>query len=77
MIYEVDISKKAQLQSMIDKAWQDFSEIAKAEEEDDYSDAMVSMERTEANGYAEGLSSAYRLIFGEGYIPQEITDGDA
>ena len=63
------------LEQMIDKAWQDFSEIAQAEEEDDYSDAMVSMERTEANGYAEGLSDAYRLIFGVGYIPQEIFNG--
>ena len=63
------------LEQMIDKAWQNFSEIAQAEEEDDYSDAMVSMERTEANGYAEGLSDAYRLIFGVGYIPQEIVNG--
>jgi hypothetical protein len=63
------------LEQMIDKAWQDFSEIAQAEEEDDYSDAMVSMERTEANGYAEGLSDAYQLIFGVGYIPQEIVNG--
>jgi hypothetical protein len=63
------------LEQMIDKAWQEFSEIAKAEEEDDYSDAMVSMERTEANGYAEGLSDAYQLIFGVGYIPQEIVNG--
>jgi hypothetical protein len=63
------------LEQMIDKAWQDFSEIAQAEEEDDYSDAMVSMERTEANGYAEGLSDAYKIIFGVGYIPQEIANG--
>jgi hypothetical protein len=77
MIHEVGISAKEQLQSMIDKAWQNFSEIAQAEEEDDYSDAMVSMERTEASGYAEGLSDAYYVFFGEGYIPQEISNGDA
>jgi hypothetical protein len=60
------------LEQMIDKAWQEFSEIAQAEEEDDYSDAMVSMERTEANGFAEGLQTAYALIFGKEYIVEEI-----
>ena len=34
------------LRDMIDDAWKDFSEIAKEEEEGDYSDAMLSMERT-------------------------------
>jgi len=60
------------LEQMIDKAWQEFSEIAQAEEEDDYSDAMVSMERTEANGFAEGLQTAYAIIFGKEYLVEEI-----
>lgn len=60
------------LEQMIDKAWQEFSEIARAEEEDGYSDAMVSMERTEANGYAEGLQTAYAVIFGKEYLVEEI-----
>mgnify|MGYP000129542728 FL=1 len=60
------------LEQMIDKAWKDFSEIAQAEEEDDYSDAMVSMERTEANGYVEGLQTAYAVIFGKEYLVEEI-----
>ena len=55
------------LEQMIDKATLDFLEIAKAEEDDDYGDAMVSMERTEANGYADGLSAAYHLIFNKEY----------
>jgi hypothetical protein len=58
------------LKQMIDKAWEEFSIIAQEEEEDDYSDAMVSMERTHAEGYAEGLSSAYSLIFNEEYLPE-------
>jgi hypothetical protein len=67
-----EIAKQEKLKSMIDKAWQDFSEIAEAEEADGYSDAMVSMERTEANGYAEGLSHAYYVFYGEEYpLPQE------
>ena len=70
MIHEVEISKQAQLQSMIDKAWQEFSEIAKEEEEDDYSDAMVSMDRTRAEGYAEGLATAYALIYNKEYLPE-------
>lgn len=61
------------LEQMIDKATLDFLEIAKAEEEDDYGDAMVSMERTEANGYADGLSAAYQIIFNKQYLsPVEL-----
>jgi hypothetical protein len=56
------------LEEMIDKATLDFLEIAKAEEEDDYSDAMVSMERTEAQGFVDGLSVAYHVIFDKEYI---------
>jgi hypothetical protein len=56
------------LEHLIDKASLDFLEIAKAEEEDDYSDAMVSMERTEADGFLQGLQVAYQLIFDKEYI---------
>ena len=61
------------LEQMIDKATLDFLEIAKEEEDDDYSDAMQSMERTEAYGFAEGLSVAYHIIFDKEYIsPVEL-----
>jgi len=61
------------LEQMIDKATLDFLEIAKAEEDDDYSDAMQSMERTEAYGFDEGLSVAYHIIFDKEYIsPVEL-----
>jgi hypothetical protein len=55
------------LEQMIDKATLDFSEIAKEEEDGDYGDAMLSMERTEANGFLEGLSVAYHIIFDKEY----------
>ena len=61
------------LEQMIDKATLTFLQIAKEEEDDDYSDAMQSMERTEAYGFAEGLSVAYHMIFDKEYIsPVEL-----
>jgi len=56
------------LEQLIDKASLDFLEVAKAEEDDDYSDAMVSMERTEADGFLQGLQVAYQIIFDKEYI---------
>ena len=55
------------LEQMIDKATLDFLEIAKEEEDGDYSDAMLSMERTEADGFLQGLAVAYKLIFDKEY----------
>jgi hypothetical protein len=59
------------LEEMIDSAWNDFAQIAKEEEEDDYSDAMVSMDRTRAEGFAEGLATAYHLVYDKQYTPKE------
>ena len=56
------------LEEMIDKATLNFLEIAKEEEDGDYSDAMLSMERTEASGFADGLSVAYQVIFDKEYV---------
>ena len=64
------------LEQMIDKATLDFLEIAKEEEDGDYSDAMLSMERTEANGYMEGLSVAYHVIFDKVYASNVGLDND-
>lgn len=52
------------LEDMITAAWAEFNEIAKEEEDGGYSDAMLSMDRTRAEGYAEGLQAAYTLIYG-------------
>ena len=65
------MKNKLKLESLIDSAWDNFAEISADEEAGDFSDAMLSMERTEAQGYAEGLSVAYEIIFGEAYIPKE------
>ena len=62
------------LEQMIDKATLDFLEIAKEEEEGDYGDAMLSMERTEANGFADGLSAAYQVIFNREYVSNVALD---
>jgi hypothetical protein len=58
------------LEHMIDKANIDFMEIAKEEEDGDYGDAMLSMERTQAEGFAEGLSAAYYIIYDKEYTSQ-------
>ena len=65
------------LEEMIDKATLDFLRIAKEEEDDDYSDAMQSMERTEAYGFAEGLSVAYHVIFDKEYVSPVELDHDS
>ena len=62
---------KIKLRDSIRIALQEFADIAKEEEDGDYSDAMLSMDRTRAEGYADGLLSAYYQIFGESY-----EDGD-
>lgn len=62
------------LEQMIDKATLDFLEIAKAEEDDDYSDAMQSMERTEAQGFVDGLSSAYYIVYDKEYVSPVALD---
>jgi len=58
---------KIKLRESIRLALQEFADIAKEEEDGDYSDAMLSMDRTRAEGYADGLLSAYYQVFGESY----------
>ena len=64
------------LEQMIDKATLDFLEIAKEEEDGDYGDAMLSMDRTEASGFVDGLSLAYHMIFDKEYISPVRLDED-
>jgi hypothetical protein len=65
------VTPQEMLEEMIDSAWNDFAQIAKEEEEDDYSDAMLSMDRTRAEGFAEGLATAYHLMYDKEYTPKE------
>ena len=62
------------LEQMIDKATLEFLEIAKEEEDGDYGDAMLSMERTQAEGFADGLSAAYYIIYDKEYVSQVALD---
>ena len=62
------------LEQMIDKATFDFLGIVQEEEEGDYGDAMLSMERTEASGYVDGLSAAYQIIFNKEYVSNVALD---
>ena len=65
------------LEQMIDKATLDFLEIAKEEEEGDYGDAMLSMERTQAEGFVDGLSAAYYIVYDKEYIsPVRLDESD-
>ena len=61
------------LEQMIDKATFDFLGIAQEEEDGDYGDAMLSMERTQAEGFVDGLSAAYYIFYDKEYVsPVEL-----
>ena len=62
------------LEQMIDKATLDFLQIAKDEEDGDFGDAMLSMDRTEASGFVDGLSLAYHMVFDKEYISPVALD---
>ena len=64
------------LEQMIDKATMDFIEIAKEEEDGDYGDAMLSMERTQAEGFVDGLSAAYYIVYDKEYVSTVELDND-
>lgn len=56
---------KHTLLALIAEAKADFESAQRIEEENDYSDAMESMERTRAEGYVDGLARAFRQVFPE------------
>jgi hypothetical protein len=64
------------LEQMIDKASLDFMEIAKEEEDGDYGDAMLSMERTQAEGFVDGLSAAYYIVYDKEYVSTVELDNE-
>ena len=47
------------------EAEQNLEEAQKLEEEGDYSDAMISMDRTYAEGFSDALDLVLRLLKGE------------
>lgn len=52
-----------ELKNLMLIAEQEFNEISAEEEEGDYSDAMLSMDRTRAEGVLETLASLYKLTY--------------
>jgi hypothetical protein len=64
------MTTKEMLRSAIDKAWNEYVDIHKAEIESGYDDAMDGFERKEAEGYALGLEAAYVLIYDEHYTTE-------
>jgi hypothetical protein len=78
------MTTKKMLQDMIDKSWEEYIILHKAEIDSGYDDAMDGFERKEAEGFALGLEAAYQLIFDEVYEsttpefdPYEYEDANA
>ena len=52
-----------ELKNLMYEAEQQFIEAQRIEEENDYSDAMESMERKYWEGYTDALSAVYKLTY--------------
>ena len=59
-----------ELEKQINLARLAVDEALRAEQEDDYSDAMLSMERTYCEGFRDALEFIYTLQNGHGYDEQ-------
>lgn len=62
------MSTKKMLQDMIDKSWDEYVILHKAEIDTGYDDSMDGFDRKEAEGFALGLEAAYELVFDEVYV---------
>lgn len=78
------MTTKKILQDMIDKSWEEYIILHKAEIDSGYDDAIDGFERKEAEGFALGLEAAYQLVFDEVYVskipefdPYEYEDANA
>ena len=54
-----------QIEAEPKEAEQNLEEAQKLEEEGDYSDAMISMDRTYAEGFSDALDLVLRILKGE------------
>jgi hypothetical protein len=59
------------LEQEIKQARLSLAEAQREEKADGYSDALVSMDRTHAEGWLEALEYAYILLNGAGYNDEE------
>jgi hypothetical protein len=62
-----------ELKSLIYEAEQELAEAQRIEEEDDYGDAMQSMERKYWEGQVDGLSHVYALTYALAFAIDERT----
>jgi hypothetical protein len=70
------MNQQDMLKQMIDKAWEDYVDLHKAEIESGYDDAMDGFERKEAEGFAMGLEAAYHLLYNETYTSELAQEFD-
>ena len=68
------MSSMNELVEAIKKAYDGWKEIAQQEEDEGYDDAILSIERGEAEGYYWGLRSAYIII--NGHEPEGMEDDE-
>jgi hypothetical protein len=68
------MSSMNELVEAIKKAYDSWKEIAQQEEDEGYDDAILSIERGEAEGYYWGLRSAYIII--NGHEPEGMEDDE-
>lgn len=61
------MTSKEILEAMIRGANEDYLEIQEAEKDDDFNDALLSIERSNTSGRLDGLHMAYRAVYGENY----------
>ena len=64
------MTTKEMLKQMIDKAWNEYVDLHKAEIDSGYDDAMDGFERKEAEGFALGLEAAYQIVYDEVYTTE-------
>lgn len=64
---------KIKMREAIKVALEQYQELYDYEESTDFDDAMDGFERKYAEGYADGLLSAYYQIFGESYEDDKET----
>ena len=62
-----------ELKSLIYEAQQELEEAQRIEEEDDYGDAMQSMERKYWEGQVDGLSHVYAMTYALAFAINERT----
>jgi hypothetical protein len=52
-----------ELKNLMLMAETEYTQLVKEEEEDDYSDAMLSMDRTRAEGFMDAYAHIYKLTY--------------